>query len=141
MRLTVQPTFLPGTAGGACYLCKLSPRKVDHAGTRERNVDTGVMIHMEGGLAICETCVLEMAGLFDMVPQADHDAAIAGLQEQDERNLAEIVALHERTEAAEARAQEAEQAFALAARLKEQPVPKPAPKPRAPKQLAEPARA
>lgn len=138
MRLTVQPTFLPTTAQGSCYLCKLSPRK-DRAGARELVIDTGVTIDFEGVVGICSTCVVEMAGMLGMVAaseleelKASHAADLHQADETAAQALADL-------EAAEARAQEAEQAFALAARLKEQPAPKAATKPRAPKALAEAA--
>lgn len=138
MRLTVQPTFPPTTAAGSCYLCKLSPRK-DRAGDREQVVDTGVVIHMEGVVGICSTCVVEMGHLLDMVTGEQHRAIVDHLAAQVADAEALAAAAVSEHEAAEARANHAEQAYALAVRLAKPEAPKPAPKSRAPKALAEPA--
>jgi hypothetical protein len=67
--LRIVETYLPGTACSACYLCRASQRLIDEGRTQRRElvVDTGRSIDFEGGLALCETCIREMARLVGMV--------------------------------------------------------------------------
>jgi len=73
--------YLPGVAGGACYLCRASRRTVhDVAGGRpEAILDAGVSIDFEGVLVICETCFREGAQLIGLVDAADRDNAVAAM--------------------------------------------------------------
>lgn len=54
---------------GLCYLCHL-PRRAGDEGV----VDTGINIHMEGGLEICKPCIVEMAAMFGcLTPEKSKD--------------------------------------------------------------------
>jgi len=81
--------YLPGVAGGACYLCRASRRTVhddDHRhGRPEAILDAGVSIDFEGVLVICETCFREGAQLIGLVDAADRDTAVAAMAEAQAR--------------------------------------------------------
>lgn len=62
-------TNLPNSAappGGACYRCYASVRTLED-GRREKVLDLGVWIEMEGKLLICETCGIEIANALGFI--------------------------------------------------------------------------
>lgn len=96
--------YLPGTAKGACYLCRAALRQVlEVNGTTryEHVLDTGMVIDFEGGLAVCESCIREGAQLLGLVDVAELHNVLAAVAEAKERvvvadaKAAEAIALAE----------------------------------------------
>jgi hypothetical protein len=83
---TVVPEFNPGTRGMVCLTHSGDLRKESPTGMspHEHAVDLGVFLDFEGGLALCESCVIEMASMLGM-----HSA------DEVAKMLSEAVALHD----------------------------------------------
>lgn len=57
--------YIPGIAGGCCYFCRTSQRHDN--GTPEAVVATSVELSEGGEIALCGSCVSEMASLLGLV--------------------------------------------------------------------------
>lgn len=94
--------YIPGIAGGCCYFCRTSQRHDN--GTPEAVVATSVELSEGGEIALCGSCVAEMASLIGLVAGDAAQAAVAAA-EADLAVAVELVAN------AELRASDAEAAL------------------------------